>query len=197
MAAPNKGEGSCSLFPVPCSLVFLIGSRGTGKTTIARLLAERLGWQALDADTLLEARYGRSIRQIFAEEGEAGFRAKEAALLPELCRKREHVIATGGGIILRPANREMLRTAGTVVWLTASAETLWQRIEKDTATAERRPNLTGGGLAEVEELLRFREPLYRECSHFTVSTEAMSPAEVAAIIQTQVAFPCPRPDSDS
>jgi shikimate kinase len=162
--------------------IFLIGYRGTGKTTVARLLAERLGWQWLDADALLEQRHGRSIKQIFAEEGEAGFRDKEAALLPELCRLRKCVIATGGGIILRPSNRETLRAAGTVVWLSADAATLWRRIQADTTTAERRPNLTGGGLGEVEELLRVREPLYRECAHRTVSAEGRSPTEVADLI---------------
>ncbi len=164
-------------------LIFLIGYRGTGKTTVARLLAERLGWHWLDADALLEARHGRSIRTIFAEEGEAGFRDKESALLPELCRLHNHVIATGGGVILRPTNRDQLRTAGHVIWLTADAATLWQRIQGDRTTSERRPNLTGGGLAEVEELLRVREPLYRECAHATFSTVDRGPEEVAEEIQ--------------
>jgi len=161
------------------SLLFLIGYRGTGKTTVARLLAERLGWQWRDADALLEARHGRSIREIFAAEGEAGFRDKEAALVPELCALRRHVIATGGGVILRPSNREQLRAAGRVVWLTADAATLWRRIQGDGSTAQRRPNLSGGGLVEVEELLRVREPLYRACAHLVVSTEGRAPEEVA------------------
>src|SRR5262249_48064027 len=102
---------------VPASLrprvIFLIGYRGSGKTTVARILAERLGWSWLDADTLLEARHGRTIRQIFAEEGEAGFRDKEERLLDELSQGRQHVIATGGGIVLRPVNRDKLK-AGCV-----------------------------------------------------------------------------------
>jgi shikimate kinase len=168
------------------SPIFLIGYRGTGKTTIAQLLAARRGWQWLDADASLESRHGRSIRQIFAEEGEAGFRDKEGALLLELCRLTDHVIATGGGIILRPAHRELLRASGTVVWLTASAATLWQRIQADVTTAERRPNLTGGGLAEVEQLLRFREPLYKECAHLTASTEERTPQGVVEIIEAEL-----------
>jgi shikimate kinase len=168
--------------------IFLIGYRGTGKTTVARLLAARRGWASLDADAVLEERHGRSIRQIFAEEGEAGFRAKEASLLQELCQKREHVIATGGGVILRPGNRELLRAFGTVIWLTASATTLWQRIQADAATAERRPNLTGGGLPEVEELLRFREPLYRECAGVMVTTEERTPEQVVQVIESELAI---------
>src|SRR5262245_5811404 len=130
----------------PVQLVFLIGYRGSGKTTVARLLAQRLSWQWLDADAVLEARHERSIRQIFAEEGEAGFRDKEVAWLEEFCRYSKHVVATGGGVILRERNRQLLREAGYVVWLTADSATLWQRIGADTSTQDRRPNLTVGGM---------------------------------------------------
>jgi shikimate kinase len=167
--------------PRPANL-FLIGYRGTGKTTVTRLLADRLGWDWADADTLLEARAGRSIRRIFAEDGEAAFRNLESALLYELCQGERRVIATGGGIILRAENRERLRSAGRTVWLTADAQTLWQRLQADAATAERRPQLTVGGLAEVEELLRLREPLYRACADLIVETTDRSPAEVVEAI---------------
>lgn len=162
-----------------CRLVFLIGYRGTGKTTGARLVAEALGWDWVDADAVLEARFGRTIRQVFAEEGEAAFRDKEEAVLEELCRRRHYVIATGGGVVLRPANRERLRAAGCVVWLTADAETIWHRLQADAATAQRRPDLTVGGLAEVQELLRDREPLYRECADLQMDTAGRTPDEVA------------------
>jgi shikimate kinase len=161
--------------------IFLIGYRCTGKTTVARLLAERLNRPWIDADEALEAKYGRSVRAIFAEEGEASFRDKEADLLEELARQREHVIATGGGVVLRPANRERLRT-GWVVWLTADAETIWKRLQQDPGSAERRPALTVGGLAEVQELLRAREPLYAACAHTTVNTAGRSPEEVARAV---------------
>ena len=159
-----NGASLHSLLAIRYSLVFLIGYRGTGKTTVARLLGQRLGWNWIDADALLEARHERSIRQIFAEEGEAGFRDKEAILFGELCRGERQVVATGGGVVLGPENRANLKSAGLVVWLTADVETLWRRIEGDGSTGVRRPNLTVGGLAEVEELLRVREPLYRECA---------------------------------
>jgi shikimate kinase len=158
--------------------IFLVGYRGTGKSTVARLLAGRLSWAWADADEILEGRHGRSIRAIFAVDGEASFRDKEAAVLEELCRRPRHVIATGGGVVLRPENRRRLREGGTVVWLTATAATLWQRLQRDATTSERRPPLTVGGLAEVEELLQARQPHYAAVAHLVVETEGRSPDEV-------------------
>jgi shikimate kinase len=161
--------------------ISLIGYRGTGKTTVARLLADRLGWQSADADELLEWRAGRTIRQIFADEGEAAFRDQEASVLAELCTLDRLVLATGGGVILRPENRTLLRT-GQVVWLTATAEVLWRRLCGDTTTSHRRPDLAQGGLAEIEELLRLRAPLYAECADWTVDTAAQAPEDVTDAI---------------
>jgi shikimate kinase len=164
-------------------ILFLIGYRGSGKTIVARLLAEKLDWRWIDADIKLEERYGRSIRRIFEEEGEAGFRDKEAAVLQELCSSQGLVVATGGGIVLRPANRERLRAAGRVIWLTADAETLWQRLQGDTTTPERRPHLAGGGLLEIQQLLEVRRPLYQACADITVDTTDCSPEIVACRIR--------------
>lgn len=160
------------------SLVFLIGYRGTGKSTVAQLVARKLGWEWSDADAVLEQRYGRTIRQIFAEEGEPGFRDKESTVLADLAQLNRHLVATGGGVILRPENRAKLR-AGKVVWLTAPAEVLWDRLQADTTTADRRPNLAQGGLAEIEENLRCRAPLYASCADWVVDTATTSPEEVA------------------
>jgi shikimate kinase len=173
--------------PTPnSSIIFLIGFRCTGKTTVARLLAEKLGWDWSDADSLLEARYGKSIRQIFAEEGEAGFRDKEEQVLAELCHLQGCVIATGGGVILRDVNRQRMRSAGKVVWLTADAQTIWDRFQADPATAERRPPLTVGGLAEIEEVLKIREPLYRGCADLIISTTERSTEEIAQQIAQEL-----------
>jgi shikimate kinase len=162
--------------------IFLIGCRGVGKTSVARLLAEPLGWNWVDADAVLEASYGRSIRALFSEEGEAAFRDMEAQVLEELCCRRRQVIATGGGVVLRAENRERLRASGWVVWLTADAATLWHRVQADATTAERRPNLSGGGPDEVVEVLRQREPWYRCCADLIVSTVGLTPQEVMGAI---------------
>lgn len=167
--------------------LFLIGPRGSGKSTVARLLAERLQMAWLDADAVLESRAGTTIRELFATEGEAGFRQREADLLAELCRLDRHVIATGGGVVLRPENRRQLRDAGFVVWLTADVDTLWQRIAGDQTTAGRRPNLTTGGRAEVAQIVAARAPLYRECAHWTVDSTDRSPEEIVAAILAALA----------
>jgi shikimate kinase len=163
-------------------LIFLVGYRGTGKTTVGRLLADRLGWGFVDADDRVEAAAGRSIAEIFAAEGEAGFRDREAAVLADLCGLTRHVVATGGGVVLRPENRERLK-AGFVAWLTASPEAVWRRLVTDPATAGRRPNLTArGGPEEVRELIVAREPLYRAVADLVVDTQARSPHEAADAI---------------
>jgi shikimate kinase len=165
--------------------IILVGSRCTGKTTTGRRLAEQLRWSFADVDDRIEAVAGKSIAEIFAAEGESGFRDREAAALAELCAQSECVIATGGGAILREVNRQLLDARGFVVWLTASPEVLWARIQADPTTAARRPNLTAsGGEEEVRNLLAAREPLYREVADFVIATDTLSPETVAACILT-------------
>lgn len=161
--------------------IYLIGYRGSGKTTVARALAEKLGRPWFDADVELERRAGRTIKEIFAAEREPFFRDLEAATLADLAAVDGRIVALGGGVILRPANREVLARTGTTVWLKASPEALWARIAGDPTTAARRPDLTvGGGLAEVARLLAERTPLYAACANFTLETEGKSPEELAA-----------------
>ena len=164
------------------NLLFLIGYRGSGKTTVARALADRLGWDFLDADAVLEERAGRTIRDIFVTDGETGFRDLESAVLADLAKRTNTVIATGGGIVLREANRQLLTANGFVAWLTADAATLWSRIQGDPTTAERRPALAGGGLDEVERLLAVREPLYRSVADVEVAVGPVSPDRAADAI---------------
>jgi shikimate kinase len=159
--------------------IFLIGYRGTGKTSVARLLAERLGRDWIDADDEIERRAGKAIADIFAEDGERAFRDLEAEVVAELCRWRRSIVALGGGAVLSEANRTAIRLAGVVVWLTATVDTLERRLEADESTASRRPNLTtSGGRAEIENVLATREPIYRACATFEVDTEDKTPTQV-------------------
>jgi shikimate kinase len=171
----------------------LIGYRATGKTTVAKLLAERLGWEWIDADVEIERRAGKSIARIFAEEGEPAFRDLEAETIADLCQRSELVLAAGGGAPLRPESRQAMRQSGTVVWLTASPATIHRRMTGDATTAGRRPNLTAaGGLDEIVELLARREGVYRETGHFEVATEGKSPAQIADEIMARLQHEAPR-----
>jgi shikimate kinase len=166
--------------------VALIGYRGTGKTTVAQLLARQLKWEWVDADVEIELRAGRSIAQIFAEQGEAAFRDQEAAVLAELTTRREIVIACGGGAVLREETRRRL-TSGMVVWLRASPATICARMASDATTAARRPQLTAqGGAAEVHALLAQRLPYYQSCAQLEIDTEGKSPGEVTEAILVEL-----------
>lgn len=161
--------------------IYLIGYRGTGKSSVAPLLAKMLGepWSWLDLDAELERRAERSIAQIFEQDGEQTFRDLEEAELRRASQDRDKVVATGGGVVGREANRELLRQ-GYVVWLTATPKTILSRVSADTSTAARRPNLTArGGLEEIEQLLAKRTPLYQSLADVELSTEEDPPAEVA------------------
>lgn len=168
--------------------IFLIGYRGTGKTTVARQLADRLGCEWLDVDDEIERRAGKSIAEIFAKDGEPAFREIEARVVADYCRQSRTVVALGGGSVVRKENREAIRAAGPVVWLTGSPDILAQRLAADPETANRRPNLTeAGGRAEIESVLAERTPLYRECATFAVDTEINSPADVVDQIVAKLA----------
>jgi shikimate kinase len=160
--------------------LYLIGYRGSGKTTVAAVLARLLGWKWLDADDEIERRAGKSIKEIFATTGEQSFRDLEASVVADLAKLSQNVIALGGGAILREETRSAIRGGGKVVWLQASPEILYQRITGDASTAERRPNLTAdGGLAEVERLLAIRSPIYAACADLIVDAATVAPPELA------------------
>lgn len=159
--------------------IFLVGPRGSGKTTVGRLLATPIGFRHFDADGFLQQNARMSIREIFEKEGEVGFRLREREVLEQLAEVRYSVIATGGGAVLLKENRDLMKTKGSVVWLTADAETLWARISADTASAQQRPNLGMGGREEVRQILAWREPLYRALADHIVDTANRSPEEVA------------------
>jgi shikimate kinase len=161
----------------------LIGYRGSGKTSVARELASQLGYDWIDADDVVERDAGKTIASIFADGGEGAFRPWETRVLAALSRKRRIVVALGGGAVLREENRQAICAAGSVVWLTASVDTILERVAADSTTASRRPNLTTvGGRAEIEALLATRTPFYRQCATLVVDTEGKTPAEVAGEI---------------
>lgn len=169
------------------SPVFLIGYRGTGKTSVARELAARLNRDWIDADDLIEQQAGKSIAKMFADNGEAAFRDLEAKVVEDLSRTSGAIISLGGGAVLRESNRRAICDAGPVVWLTASIDSIVARLASDAATASRRPNLTSaGGRDEIESLLNQRRPLYRECATLIVDTEGKTVAQVADEIAAQL-----------
>jgi shikimate kinase len=156
--------------------VVLVGYRGTGKTTVGQLLADFLDRPFVDADLELEARVGRPIRSIFEEDGEPAFRDWEERVIADLTSPpAEVVLATGGGVVLRAANRKALHRFGYNVWLRAEPTVLAERLRGDVG----RPALTAAGtLAEIADVLAAREPLYREVADAVIDTDGKSPDEV-------------------
>lgn len=169
--------------------ITLVGYRGTGKSTVAALLAARLGCSWCDADAVLEERLGTSIASLVRERGEGAFRDAESSILRDLLGEEKGVLATGGGVVLRADNRELLRRLGRpVVWLFASTDVIRGRLAADPLTADRRPALSGGDpLEEVAAALAAREPLYREVADAVCDTAASDPAAVAERIAAWIA----------
>ena len=170
--------------------VTFIGYRGTGKSTVAAMLGEQLGCGWSDADIFLEEKLGCSIASLVQTRGEAIFRDEEAAVLAELLVQCRGVLSTGGGVVLRAGNRDLLRRLGRpIVWLTAAAEVVCRRIAADPCSPQRRPSLAvssaalpvpeGDPLAEVHATLAAREPFYRECADLIIDTSDMPPDAVA------------------
>ncbi len=168
-------------------IITLIGYRGTGKSSVAPVLARRLGWNCVDADVELEQQSGRTIREIFDSSGEPEFRRLERETLVKLLGRQRVVIAAGGGAILNPETRDDFRRAGPVVWLRADIETIAQRLTRDATTAQRRPSLTGQSiLDEIADVLTRREPLYRETANIIIPTDARPVSDIVAAILEQL-----------
>lgn len=143
--------------------IYLIGLMGAGKTTVGKQLARRLGRQFVDSDHEIAARTGVAIPTIFEIEGEDGFRRREAQIIVELTGLHGIVMATGGGVVLRPENRSRLRDTGWVVYLNVPPAMLYERTRYD----RNRPLLqVADPLARLEALHAERDPLYREVAHF-------------------------------
>ncbi|WP_082446337.1 MULTISPECIES: shikimate kinase AroK [Gulbenkiania] len=146
---------------------FLVGLMGAGKTTVGRALARRSGKTFYDSDHEIERRTGVKVATIFDIEGETRFRDRESAVIADLVRLNDIVLATGGGAVLRPQNREALRAHGTVIYLRANIEDLLARTQHD----KNRPLLqTADPRAKLESLFAERDPLYREIADIVVDT---------------------------
>ena len=165
-------------------MIALIGMPGCGKSTVARAVARRLHLLSVDTDQAIEQRLGRTIRSYFDEHGEAAFRDVEEAVIDELTADGSSlVLATGGGAVLRPVNRQRLRERGTVIYLRASPEQLSKRLQHDT----KRPLLqVADPLKRLRELYSERDPLYRECAHFVIDTRGTSLSALVSRILMQL-----------
>jgi shikimate kinase len=153
--------------------IFLVGMMGAGKTTLGKALAQRMGLEFVDTDRVLVERTGVPVATVFEIEGEDGFRRRESGVIAELAVRRGCVVATGGGAVLFEENRRVMRAAGTVVYLRARLESLWERTRHDTS----RPLLaTPDPRATLAQILEARDALYRDAAHLIVETGSQSAA---------------------
>lgn len=168
------------MIPSHRPIIILVGPMGAGKSTVGRQLAAMLSWEFLDTDRELEARCGADIPWIFDIEGEEGFRRRETEVIQDLAGRTNTVLATGGGAVLSDENRETMRQSGTVIYLTAPLDALFQRVAKDKA----RPLLqVENPRATYEKIFQERDPLYRDVAdHILVTDNQASPTSVARSI---------------
>ncbi len=165
--------------------IILIGLMGCGKTTVGKALSKRTGLPLLDMDAVIEEQIGKSISEIFQEEGEGHFRKLETALLRYLEKSSDAssgaaIISTGGGVVLRPENRRIMRRLGFCVWLNVELSTLLSR----TSRGSNRPLLkTRDRRATMEKLLRERTPLYEETAHLRLDTTGMDINGIVCAVQ--------------
>lgn len=176
--------------------VALIGLPGSGKSTVGRHLARKLGLPFTDSDHVIEQRVACSISMYFEREGEAAFRDLESQVIDELTRDTDRVLSTGGGSVLRVANRMHLRNRCRVIYLRSTPEELFRRLKRDTS----RPLLqVQDPMAKLRELFDARDPLYRETAHFSIDTGRPSVATLVNMIAMQLDLsdglggPSPRP----
>ena len=159
--------------------IVLVGFMGSGKSTVARVLQQRIGYELVDMDQIIEDRAGKPISRIFEEDGEDVFRGMESGLLRELAMdgKEDRIISTGGGVVEREENRALLGKIGYVVWLKVTPATVLDR----TSRSKNRPLLqTEDPEGRVLELMARREPLYGEVADLTLETEGLEVDEVMA-----------------
>ncbi|WP_349304837.1 shikimate kinase [Paenibacillus sp. Marseille-Q4541] len=159
--------------------IILVGMMGTGKTTVSTLLAQELGYTLIDIDTDVEAKEGCPIPVLFQEKGEDYFREVESKTLCRILEGSSQVVSTGGGSVLRPSNREMMKNTGWVVSLTASPEAIISRV----SSSDDRPLLAGNIEERVKKIMEERRDAY-SFAHVSIDTSDLSPEEVVSHILT-------------
>lgn len=164
--------------------IILIGYMGCGKSTIGRNLAKISGCKFLDMDRAIEEKAGKSIMQIFEQDGEAAFRDMETAYLQELLTaEKGKIISTGGGIPVREENRRLLKQLGTVIYLKVRPETVYERIKGDKT----RPLLQcDNPLVRIQEMLKIREPLYEDCADIIIEADERKQQEISGQIKEDI-----------
>jgi shikimate kinase len=171
--------------------IVLIGYRGSGKTTIGRLLSQKLACSFADSDQQIIAAANKTIKEIFEEDGEEKFRDLETTIIFKLANLENHVLSLGGGALLREPNRQaVLAHTHTIIYLRAEPVELHRRIHSDAATAAHRPSLTklGGGIDEIRSVLAAREPIYRQVMTAEVDVTDASPDQVVEKILKLILF---------
>jgi shikimate kinase len=164
-------------------IVALVGMPGSGKSTVGRHLARQLGLKLADSDHVIEERIGMPIRAFFEAHGEGPFRDLEQQVIGELCAGDALVLATGGGAVLREANRRALRQTSHVFYLRSTPEELFRRLRHDT----HRPLLQGGDpMRRLRELFRERDPLYRQTAHYVIETGRPSVPSLVNMVLMQL-----------
>ena len=164
--------------------IVLIGMRGSGKTTVGKILARKLGRELVEMDELISRKAGLSISEIVEGYGWAKFRDIEEEITSEVAKMDNIINASGGGVVTREKNIQKLKRSGVLVWLKASVDTLVRRIGEDTE----RPPLVGGRTRreDIEMTLAERKPLYQKAADLVVDTENQTPEEVAEIVMSHL-----------
>ncbi len=163
--------------------IFLIGYRCTGKTSVGRSLAKRLGWSFVDTDVKLTKEQGQKISEIVDTKGWASFRKMEKEVIQAVCERDRHVVATGGGVVLDEENVKRMKDSGVLVWLKADINTIENRMDEDPLTRDFRPALTSKGvMGEIKEALFLRNPYYEKAMDFFVDTDSIGIETVCGTI---------------
>ena len=167
--------------------IFLLGYRCTGKTTIGKILAERIHHGFLDMDQTIEQQTGSSISDLVRAHGWDYFRRIEKEILLKTREMEDTVVSTGGGIVTDPENLDFLNAAGYIIWLDADIKTILSRLNSDPVTLSSRPSLTAKRLAEeTEEVLNIRRPLYEKSAHLRIETGLSTPKEIVTLIERRL-----------